>query len=128
MGICFFPETTLSSLPDLLQKDFEYFVLDMGILNPYTAYEFSRCHMQYMVGDFSLWKKEQTLHSLEQLLKINKINQEQVILLENPKIKESFPSKSVKGFSQKITVPFISNPFQIASNEFVFYENMLGGK
>jgi hypothetical protein len=128
MGICFFPEITLSTLPEILQKDFDYFVLDMGILNPYTAYEFSRCHMQYMVGDFSLWKKEKTLHHLEQLLKHNIIKQEQVILLENPKIKESFPSKSVKGFSQKITVPFISNPFQIASNEFVFYENMLGGK
>ena len=84
--------------------------------------------MQYMVGDFSLWKKEKTLHNLEQLIKSNNINQEQVILLENPQIKESFCSKSVKGFSKKIAVPFIPNPFQIASNDFVFYENMLGGK
>lgn len=127
-GIHFFPEVTLSSLPEILQKDFEYFVLDMGILNPYTAYEFSRCHMQYMVGDFSLWKKEKTLHNLEQLIKLNNISKEQVILLENPKIKESLCFQSVQGFSRKITVPFISNPFRIASNEFVFYENMLGGK
>ena len=81
MGICMFPEITLSSLPEILQKDFDYFVLDMGILNPYTAYEFSRCHMQYIVGDFSLWKKAKTLHSLEQLLKSININQEKVILL-----------------------------------------------
>ena len=128
MGICFFPEITLSSLPEILQKDFEYFVLDMGILNPYTAYEFSRCHMQYMVGDFSIWKKEKTLHCLEQLLKINKINQEQVILLENPKIKESIRSEPLKGFSKRLSVPFIKNPFRIASNDFIFYESMLEGK
>jgi hypothetical protein len=128
MGICFFPEITLSTLPEILQKDFDYFVLDMGILNPYTAYEFSRCHMQYMVGDFSLWKKEKTLHHLEQLLKHNIIKQEQVILLLNPTIKESYPSGPVKGFLKRITVPFIPNPFQIASSEFAFYEKVLGGK
>ena len=128
MGICFFPEITLSSLPEILQEDFEYFVLDMGILNPYTAYEFSKCHMQYMVGDFSLWKKEKTLCSLEQLLKHNIIKQEQVILLENPMIKESIHFQATQRFSKNIGVPFIPNPFQIASRDFFFYENLLGGK
>lgn len=128
MGITFFPEITLSTLPEILQKDFDYFVLDMGILNPYTAYEFSRCHIQYIVGDFSLWKKEKTLHHLEQLIKNSKINQEQVILLENPMIKESIRSEPLKVFSKIIPVPFISNPFQIASKDFVFYESLLGGK
>lgn len=127
MGITFFPEITLSKLPEVLQLNYDYFVLDMGILNPYTAYEFTRCNLKLMVGDLSPWKKEKTLKSLEQILQKTNIHQEQVIFLGNPMIKESISSRYVKGFSKIMTVPYISNPFHLSSKDFVFYEHLLKG-
>lgn len=125
MGISFFPNITLSILPEILQRNYDYFVLDMGVLNPNTALEFSRCHQQFLVGSLSIWKQDKTLEKLEQLQKTTKINQERVSFLGNPIIKESLFSKKFNGFSKVISVPFIKNPFQIASKDFVFYESLL---
>lgn len=125
MGIRFFPKVTLSQLTTILQKNFDYFILDMGILNANTAYEFSRCHYKFIVGSFSIWKKEKTLNKLEQSLKTTNINREQVVILGNPMIKESLCSGRFKAFSKVISTPFIKNPFQIPSRDFLFYENLL---
>ena len=97
----------------------------MGVLNPNTALEFSRCHQQFLVGDLSIWKRENTIEKLEQLLKTIKINQEHIVFLANPMIKESLFSKKFNAFSKVISVPFIKNPFQIASKDFVFFESLL---
>lgn len=112
-------------LPDLLQREYDYFILDMGILNQHTAQEFARCHKKYIVADCSPWKVEQSIQNLEHLIKQKYINQEQVIILGNPMKKESIYSGILKNFSKFISVPHIKNPFQIASVDFVFYEQML---
>ena len=125
MGITFFPNVTLARLPEILQKRFDYFVLDMGILNTNTAYEFSRCQKQFLVGSMSLWKQEKTVKNLEQLQKITNMNQEHMVFLGNPMIKESLCSGRFKAFSKVISVPFIENPFQIASKDFSFFESLL---
>ena len=39
-GIVFYPNTTVTSLPEILRKDYRYFILDMGVLTTYTANEF----------------------------------------------------------------------------------------
>ena len=41
-GIHIFPSTKVTSVSDILSKDFDYFILDMGVLTKYTAVEFSK--------------------------------------------------------------------------------------
>ena len=118
MGITFFTRISLSRLPEILQRNYDYFILDMGVLNPNTAYEFSRCDQQFLVGSLSIWRKEKTFEKLEQLLKTTNIYQERVVFLGNPMIKESMYSGKLKAFFRVISVPFIKNPFRIASNDF----------
>ena len=65
MGIALFPNATPSSLSGILQMDFEYFILDMGVLNTYTAEAFSRCDKQYLVGSLNSWKRQKTLEKVK---------------------------------------------------------------
>ncbi len=125
MGIDFYSHVTLTRLSEILQKKYDYFVLDIGILNPNTAYEFSRCNRQFIVTDLSIWKRERTLEKLEQLCNTITLNQERVVLLGNSIMKESVHSNTFKFFSKVISIPFIPNPFQIASYDFMFYESLI---
>ncbi|MBR4025981.1 MAG: hypothetical protein IKJ01_00300 [Lachnospiraceae bacterium] len=124
-GITLFPNVTLSSLPQILEQDYEYFILDMGILNPNTALTFSQCDKQFIIGSLSLLKQQSVIQKIETLLKTPPIHKESVTILGNPGIKESNSAIFSKSFAKIIDVPFIENPFQIASDNFGFYKNLL---
>lgn len=125
MGIVFYSQVTLTRLSEILQKNYDYFILDMGILNPNTAYEFSRCNRQFIVADLAIWKRKRTLEKLKQLQNTITLNQERVVLLGNAMLKESIPFSTFSFFSKVISIPFIPNPFQIASYDFTFYESLI---
>ena len=125
MGIALFPNATLSSLPAILQMDFEYFILDMGVLNTYTAEQFSHCHKQFIVGSLNSWKKEKTLEKIELLRKNKMIDQDMVTFIRVSNEKESTFSFFSKPFSKIVDAPYIPNPFQISFDSFGFYETLL---
>ena len=127
LGITFFPNITLMKLSDILQTDFEYFILDMGVLNTYTVSEFNRCHKQFMVGNLCKWKSEKTKKSLEQLMKNTTIHPEYITFLGNPFIKESLNSNLFSSFLRVLPFPYVKNPFQITSEEFSICEVLIEG-
>lgn len=125
MGISFFPAMTITSLPEVLNADYAYFILDMGILNTYTAKEFAKCNKQFLVCSLSKWRKPHALEKIAQFLKNNYINQEHVTVLANGTMKKSTSMISPKIKCRYCALPFIENPFQLATTDFAFFHHLL---
>lgn len=122
MGIHIFPSTKVTSLKDILSKDFDYFILDMGILTTYTAVEFSKCQKQFLVCNFCEWKKRTTQKKIQDLFQNTNLEREKLILLKTFASKSTGPLLSEMHFK---TFPPISNPFQLPVNLFSDLNNLL---
>jgi len=114
-GIDFFPNTTVTSLPEILQKKYRYFVLDIGILNTYTTKEFLRCDKQFLIGSPSKWKRPEIEEKIE-LLFSNLTKQNCFTVIMNLSEKES--TLSIFPRYKMVSFPFIANPFQIEPRHF----------
>lgn len=92
----------------------------MGVLNAYTAKEFSKCDKQFLVCSLCKWKKAQTTEKLNQFYNQTYIHQKCVTVLDNLKEKESTISLLT---DPRIPIPFIKNPFHLEPDLFrVFYQ------
>ena len=118
MGIDFFPEATLRQLPEFLQMNYSYFVLDFGVPNAYTFSEFLRCGLKYCVCSYSPWKRQQYDDFYRHDNKNNELHHTHVKVLGNYEIKDS-------GNKNCETIPFLPNPFQLAPGEFTFFDRLL---
>ncbi len=110
-GIHIFPSTKVTSLSDILCKDFDSFILDMGVLTNYSAVEFSKCYKQFLVCDFCEWKTDLLLKKIKDLFQISCINKKEVTVLktyENVSTHHDFINRNFRTF------PFITNPFQLS--------------
>ena len=114
-GIDFFPNTTVTSLPEILQKKYRYFILDIGILNTYTTKEFLRCDKQFLIGSPSKWKRPEIEEKIE-LLFSNLAKQNCFTVIMNLSEKES--NLSIFPRYKMVSFPFIANPFQIETRHF----------
>lgn len=114
-GIHMYPSTKVTSLNEILNRDFDCFILDMGVLTSYTAMEFSKCHKQFLVCDFSPWKKHLSLSKLKDLFQNSSINRENIMLLK------TFENKSTGLLDLKKNTqafPLLTNPFHLSVTEF----------
>lgn len=110
-GIHIFPSTKVTSLPDIFCENFDCIILDMGVLTNYTAIEFSKCDKQFLVCDFSQWKKDIQVKKLKDMFQISHIKRKGVILIRTFE-KESTCLEFINCNIQ--TFPFITNPFQLS--------------
>lgn len=115
-GIVFYPNTTVTSLPEILHEDYRYFVLDMGVLNTYTTNEFLRCDKPFLVCSPREWRYSQIEEKTEKLFK-NLQNQNCIRVLLNLCEKES-KSFVFSRNCERISFPYIENPFQIEPSHF----------
>ena len=115
-GIVFFPNTTVTSLPEILHKDYRYFILDMGVLNTYTTTEFLRCNKQFLVCSPSKWRFAKIEEKIEKTFK-NQQEKNCIQLIMN--LDEEKTSFSVFFEpSQQISFPYIPNPFHLEPRHF----------
>ena len=121
-GIHIYPSTKVTSLSEILNRDYDFFVLDLGVLTSYTAPELSKCQKQFIVGDFCEWKKNSTLSKIKDLFQNTCLNREKIMILKN------YTSKSTclfsLGYHEKV-VPFFENPFQLTVTSFNAVTNLL---
>ena len=115
LGIHIFPSTKVTSLSEILKRDYDYFILDMGVLTNYTATEFSKCQKQFLVGDFCEWKKQGTLSKIKDLFQNTCLNREQVMILKN--YTNESTGLSLSKYHTKV-VPSFKNPFQLSVTMF----------
>ncbi|MBQ3558687.1 MAG: hypothetical protein IJA07_04155 [Agathobacter sp.] len=114
-GIVFYPNTTVTSLPEILHKNYQYFIVDMGVLNTYTTTEFLCCNKQFLVCSPSKWRSVQINEKIEKTFKNQETNCIQLIM------NLSEEKKSVSIFSEwsaQISFPYISNPFHLEPSHF----------
>jgi hypothetical protein len=126
MGITIFPGTTHTSLPEILRMDFDFFILDMGVLNVYTANEFARYDRQFLVGSLSKWKRKHTLKQIEHLILNSRLHRDYLLILGNDDKKESKKTFFFEDGFRVCPIPFIPNPFRLDSELFSFFEKILG--
>jgi len=115
-GIVFYPNTHVTSLPEILRKDYRYFILDMGVLNTYTASEFLRCDKSFLICSPSKWRKSQLEKKIENLFK-HQTKKNCITLIMNLSYEESYFSIS-SDFGKRLSFPYIENPFQIEPRHF----------
>ena len=107
-GIVFYPNTSVTSLPEILRKEYQYFILDMGVLTTYTANEFLRCDKSFLICSPSKWREIQLHKKIENLFK-HQSKKNCVTLIMNLNEKES---------NEYISFPYLPNPFQIEPRHF----------
>lgn len=113
-GIHIYPSTKVTSLSEILNKDFDYVILDMGVLTNYTAIEFSKCQKQFLVCDFCQWKTKIQLERIKNLTQNKKIQQKGIVFLS---VKNESTYQTLTNNTWK-TFPFITNPFQLTVTVF----------
>lgn len=127
LGIGIFPCVTVTSLSEILALNYDYFVLDIGVLNAYTLKDFLKCDQRFLVCSLSKWKVQKTKEKLEKFFQYNNINTAHVTVLCNL-VEES----KVLNFSNLsfpiISFPFIPNPFQLKPDVFHVFHQILERK
>ena len=122
-GIVFYPNTLVTSLPEILQKNYRYFVIDMGVLNTYTTTEFLRCDKRFLICSPSKWRYVYEKEKIEKLFK-NQHNTNCFQMIMNLHQKESTFSIFSKSCNS-ISIPFIENPFQLEPKHFHVFSLLL---
>lgn len=118
LNIDFFSEVTLRQLPEILQQNYAYYILDFGVPNSYTFPEFLRCDIRIAVCSYSPWKRNQFDNFLCQFNKNKELLRTHVKLIGNYGIKDN-------GNKNCETIPFLPNPFQLTPGEFTFFDRLL---
>lgn len=114
-GITMFPDANVTSLSEILHKDFQYFILDMGVLNTYNSQEFFRCDKAFLICSKSKWRYSQIKEKAKQLL--NNLPYQHCSVIVNLCEKESNPSSFVNS-CEHLPFPFVENPFQLETRNF----------
>lgn len=128
--ITYYPNLTLAQLPVILSKRYKHYVLDFGRPNQYTIQAFLRCDIRLVIGPVSPWKQAQYQKFVQETFHISA--KEEVCYIGGylgccmEHIKDSGQFLRNYGISV-IPVPFLPNPFRIASKDFAFFEKILGG-
>jgi hypothetical protein len=63
-GVDFYPYSNLLRVPDLIHKNYQYIVLDMGVFEECDQEEFQRAHQNIIVNGIATWE----LRNLESIL------------------------------------------------------------
>lgn len=112
-GIVFYPNTSVTSLSELLHKDYSYFILDMGVLNAYTMPEFLRCDKPFLVCSPSKWRRSQNTDIFQKTFKNFHYQHCKVIMNLCEKESHFTPVSDV---CEHLPFPFLQNPFQLDAN------------
>lgn len=115
MGIVFYPNTPVTALTEILQKDYQYFVLDIGVLNTYTTTDFLRCDKSFLICSPSKWRCSLDEEKAQKLFQNQQQNCIQLIMnLKEEESKFSFFSKD----KEPLCFPYLSNPFHLEPRHF----------
>lgn len=125
LGFTVFPCVKVTSLLEVYNMNFDFFVVDMSVINTIIAREFAKCDYQFLVCSLCNWKNDNTLKKIDHLFQHTNISQETVTILSNLGIKKSIVSSFSKKRLRVIPFPFIPNPFQLQPKEFAIFTKLL---
>lgn len=124
-GFAVFPCVKVTSLAEILSKDYDYFVMDMSVLTTYAAREFAKCDFAFLVCSLCEWKMQGSLEKIEHLFQLTNLSQESVTILNNLGNEKSTNQFLPKRKLQVVSFPFIRNPFHLQPKEFAIFAKLL---
>jgi len=124
-GFTVFPCVKVTSLAEILSKDYDYFVMDMSVLTTYLAREYAKCDFTFLVCSLCEWKMQSSLEKIEHLFQLTNLSQECVTILNNLGNEKSTNHIFSKRKLQVVSFPFIRNPFQLQPKEFAIFAKLL---
>lgn len=124
-GMDFFADVTFAALPAILQKPFDYYILDMGVLNQNTIREFVQCDLCMILGSICAWNSEPFGAFAQKLNHYYTINPDHFRFLGSLGIKEN-----VAAFRRRYKVPveifpYVANPFQLSPMDWRLLDDLL---
>lgn len=115
-NIDFYPNATLSSLTELLDKNYKIFVIDFGVMNPRKMKDLFRCTQKICICPSAQWKTVDTSKESN----INYEDKDIKLLVNLVEKKPNF--KASKKF---FTFPFLQNPFHLTPQYFQYIEMLV---
>lgn len=123
-GVDYYPAVQPDLIPTLFNTDYCYLILDMGYADRADWNEFLRCDRKLIVGSLAPWKTycyESLFCNYSASLKNNR----SFVYLVQTGDKWDIAEFAEKHRIAMKTVPFISNPFQIEKERFLFLQELL---
>lgn len=126
--VVYYPDMTVSSAQEIVNRRFRYYVLDFGCPNPHTFPAFLRCDRMLVIGSASPWKTEQYQKFTEQVRRY-RFREEECLYMGNfTGTKKDLRLLSRNLGIHMVPVPYFPNPFQVTSSYFGFLNEILSGK
>lgn len=124
-GMNLFPNGTFLQLPEILSQSYDYFVLDLGVLNPNNYREFLQNDLGLVVGSVCPWKSAQYGAFLQKYFHNKTDRPETIRYLGTFGIKEDLKQFAHRYGFPVTSFPYLENPFQLSSVNWHFIETLL---
>lgn len=128
-GVDYYPDVTIRKMTELLRRDYEYSILDFGVLTPHTRLEFLHCDKRIVLCNVSPWKTTQFDKFVHELKKY-KLSLEEVRFVNTygDMIKKN-QEQIYKQYGIRVDpAPLLCDPFHITSECFHFFEQLMKGE
>lgn len=125
LDIQFYPSAIQSDLPYIFNGHPMYIVMDLGILSSDNYWDFYRCDIKFIIGSFSPWKVDRFHALLESIILQKNTEQEHIMILGNPGIKEISQRFQRKYHLPSFVIPYLPNPFQLTTANCTFFQDVM---
>lgn len=125
-GVDYYPSVRQDEIPELMNRGYQYCLLDFGVLNTSVFDEFLRCDKKFLIGSAALWKRNCFSHIFQQYPEMKSMEFFYCMIQFGEK-KDILKFAKTLSLSvwQFLPVPFLQNPFHIAKEYFNFFEKLL---
>lgn len=123
-NVDYYPRVYSGEIPSLLNRGYDYLILDMGALDETDVSEFLRCDRKLVLGSLAPWKLRKYEAFFEQFDHYTNLGEGFCYLVQTG------ANEALSGFSKTRnirlhSVPFIGNPFRIDKDQFSFFSTLL---
>lgn len=123
-GVDYYPHVSDNEIPALLNRGYDYLILDMGSLKEADLSEFLRCDRKLVLGSLAPWKIWTYEEFFRQFDKSVNLGEGFYYLAQTGTTKK-IPQFSKTHHISMSGVPFIKNPFHIEKELFLFLGTLL---
>lgn len=123
-GVDYYPAVSNGDLGYILNMDYEYTIIDLGVDSRKAREELMRCNGKLIVGSLSAWRKSEYYDYIDRLEKhTGDLDMYTFLALFGDKIEIKKCRRTFK--IQVKGIPFIANPFCIDEKEIPFLQSLI---
>lgn len=120
----YYPHVKSEEIPTLMNRRYDYLILDMGSQNEADLSEFLRCNRKLVLGSLAPWKVQSYLAFFDQFHHICNVRKDFCYFSQWGSEKDNRTFSKAHHISMQ-NIPFIRNPFCIEKQLFLFFDGLL---